>query len=261
MKYIITILFNILALSISAQRIVSLTPSITHTLQQIGIDQKVIGRTSYCPKPLTGNKSEIVGDVLTINIEKIVALKPDIVFTMAFTSKSTIEKLQRLGIQVVEFKTPTSFDEICEQTLFIGDKVNNKKEAIKLVNQERQKVDSIKSSFSNIRAKKIFFEIGTHPLFAAPNGTYIGEFISTCGGENIAGNNSTIISREYIVSRHPEIIFISSMNGIGKKEKDIWSKLTQARILIIDEDKACCPTPTFYRQTLEQLATFVGDNE
>ena len=69
----------------STVRIVSLAPSVTHTLQQMGLDASVVGRTSYCPAPLPGNSSRIIGNVLEVNIEEILLLRPDIVFCMAFT--------------------------------------------------------------------------------------------------------------------------------------------------------------------------------
>ena len=73
-------------LSTAAQRIVSLVPSATYALEQIGAGYKVVGRTSYCPK---SNASAIVGDAISTNIESIVALNPNTVIASNFTKQST----------------------------------------------------------------------------------------------------------------------------------------------------------------------------
>ena len=70
-RFLLLILGFGLPLASSAIRIVSLSPSITYNLQQMGADSCIVGRTSFCPLPQEGNSSEIVGNVLEVNLEKI----------------------------------------------------------------------------------------------------------------------------------------------------------------------------------------------
>ena len=62
-----------------AQRVVSLVPSATFTAVQFGADANIVGRTSYCPEPGKGVRSVIVGDAMTVSVEAVVALSPDVV--------------------------------------------------------------------------------------------------------------------------------------------------------------------------------------
>ena len=251
----IIILTLALATETTAQRIVSLSPSVTYTLKQIGADNKVVGRTNYCPQ---NDKSTIIGDVLSINIETIIALKPDVVFCMQFTKPQTVAQLKNLGIRVVTLDTPHNFEEICRQTLDIACEAKCLDEATKLVERERIAVDSICAKAKK-NAGKMLFQVGTRPLFAVTKDYYLNEIIERVGCTNICTEISGGCSREFVVRENPNFIIITTMGGLAADEVKEWNKLLKARCLIVNEDEAGCPTPTFYRQTLEKIATFVAN--
>ncbi|MBP5366300.1 MAG: ABC transporter substrate-binding protein [Bacteroidales bacterium] len=256
-RAVLTVIFVIVCATIYSQRIVSLAPSITHTLKQLGAGDKIVGQTSYCPA--TNDQSAIVGDVLTINIEKIAALKPDIVFTMSFTQQQTIEKMRSLGIKVIDYPTPRNFDEICRQTVQIARHIKRMHYAVQLINKERNTIDSITQSMP-AAGKKVMIQIGTRPLFAATPDTYIGEFIKRCRCTNIIAVGNAMASKEYVISAKPDVLIISTMGGAFTEDEELWKSTTEAKVRIIDEN-ACCPTPTFYREALQQIANFITDDE
>lgn len=248
-----------------APRIVSLAPSITSTLNQLNADQYIVGRTSYCPAASENRPNVVVGNVMEVNLEKIISLKPDIVFCMAFTKPDIIEKLTGMGIQVRDFKTPESFDEICEQTMEIGRLAGIGEQARSMVEAEKRRVEEISRDFLQRfpfeKTPGVFFQIGTNPVFPVSEGTFMNQYLSFLGLENIVTDyKGGGISREYVLGKNPDIMIISRMSGMGEDVADEWKRLKNikavknSRILLIDDTTACCPTPVFFRQTLQFLA-------
>lgn len=251
-----------------ALRIISLAPSITVTLQQLEADRSIVGRTSYCPAALDGRPTVTVGNVLETNIEKIISLKPDLVFCMAFTKDEVMDKLREFGIQVKNYRTPQSFDEICEQTLEIGRLTGQEQAAVQLVAEEKEKVEKIRCEFrQNPPFKKpptVFFQIGDNPVFPVIEGTYMNQYLSFLGLDNIVKEyKGGGISSEYVVAGSPELMFISRMSGMGEQAAARWERfgsipaVRNHRILLVDDTEACCPTPVFFRKTLEFLAGYL----
>lgn len=247
------------------KRIVSLSPSITATLQQLDADSRIVGRTTYCPAALRQRPTVTVGNVLEVNIEKIIALRPDIVFSMAFTKEEVLQKLRAMGIRVKNFASPKDFDEICEQTLEIGSLAGFEREAQSMVKTEKAKVEAIRKEFLQSppfkTAPRVFFQIGDHPIFPVIEGTFMNQYLTFLGLDNIVKDyKGGGISKEYVLRCNPDLMFISRMDGTGQQAAEDWKKFKQLRavqthrILMIDDTAACCPTPVFFRQTLEFIA-------
>ncbi len=251
----------------STVRIVSLAPSVTHTLQQMEMDAAVVGRTSYCPAPLPDHSSQIIGNVLEVNIEEILLLRPDLVFCMAFTKAETMRKLESLGVKVKAFDTPESFDEICAQTLEIGKLVGEEERVAAWVEEERAQVDEICRVASSAQVacpRKTFFQIGDNPIFPVIEHTYMNEYLSCLGLDNVVKEyRGGGLSRETVLALQPEIMFISRMSGEGERVLEEWKKypsvpaVAAGRLCLVDDTKACCPTPLFFRETLQTLAGYL----
>lgn len=286
-RFLLLILCFGLPLASSAIRIVSLSPSITYNLQQMGADSCIVGRTSFCPPPQEGNSSEIVGNVLEVNLEKILALRPDIVFCMVFTQAQVQERLRDLGIEVKDFRTPKSFDEICEQAVEIGRLAGMETQAEALVERERAEVDRISRRFmanqggatehetwlsgsengrkpkaaKALNGARTFFQIGSDPVFPVIEGTFMNQYLEFLGLDNIVkdykGNG---ISQEYVVAAAPQIMFISQMSGLGTKIVEDWKRfgnipaVRDGHLFLVNDNEACCPTPLFFRKTLQYMA-------
>lgn len=257
MKLIALSFILLINISINAQRIVSLVPSVTATLQQLNADNVVVGRTSYCPASLSGD-NVTVGDVMTVNVEKIVALRPDAVITMGFTKPEVIAKLKSLNIKVVQFHTPVSFEEICSQTIEIGKLAGCYKNAVDVVNDARRSVNSFRqANFDSNKPKaKMFFQIGANPLWAVSPETYLDEMISIVGCQNIVTSGNGSVSRESVVRTRPDIIVITTINkesNICNNEIKEWRKFGFDNFVVVDENVACCPTPLNFISTLSVL--------
>lgn len=241
-------------------RIVSLAPSITKELESLNMAGNIVGATSYCDISKK-NKKLIVGTATEVNIEKILLLNPDIVIASGLTKQTTINTLKNNGIAVHFLKKMQSFDDICNQAIELGKLVGKADLALSIVNRSRQKVDSMQSLIPSRHNKlKVFFQIGAKPIFTVIPNTFMDDYITFSGCENLAADmDRGTITRESILLRNPDVIFIVTMGIIGDEEKKTWESYTELnavkrkKIFIIDSNIACTPTVLLFTETLEQV--------
>lgn len=247
-RIILVVFFALVCVvDVLSQRIVSLAPSVTQTLVQIGVGDRVVGRTSYCPQL---EHAVVVGDAISFNVEAIYALQPDIVIAMSFAPPETVAKLVSLGVNVQSFVSPSSFEEICSQTIQIGKLVNAFDAASSLVVKEREKVRLLQT---NKKRGKMFFQIGTKPVWGVSPSLYMNDLITMSGYENILTEGNGLSSREFVAASNPDVIVMTTMGGMASDEQRLWQSLVSSRVIIVDDNVASCPTPTNFRLTLEDI--------
>jgi iron complex transport system substrate-binding protein len=246
------------------KRIVSLAPSITENLYLIGAQKKLAGCTSYCTLAVQDGVQQI-GSTIDVNVEKILTLKPDLVLTMLMTKPQDVEAMRKLGIRVEILPTPKNFIEICEQTIEIGKLTGFEKEARQVTDEAKRKVDSLKQLGLKREVKqKIFFQLGSNPVFTVLPNTFMNDFILFCNGENIANGMTTgIISRESVLAKNPDVIIIATMGGFGAQEKKVWetyksmNATKNRRIFLIDSETSCSPTPENFARAFADVISFI----
>ena len=248
------------------QRIVSLSPVITEELYLLGVGDRIVADTIYCNKPPEAAKKEKVGNVMEVNIEKIISLKPDLVLTSSLTDRRQIEKMEKLGLKVVVgFTAPKSFAQICEEFIKVGEIVGKKKEALRIVSYARRKAADIQGKVKKFSSgQKVVVQIGAKPLWVAPKNSFVNELIEFAGGVNIGPpGESGLYSREKILEENPDIIIITTMGIMAEEEKKNWERyrtinaVKNGRIYIIDSYKLCSPTPVSFVSTLEELVKII----
>lgn len=261
-KITLTVLFVLTGINCSSQikinRIISLAPSLTKSLYYLEADKKIIGHTSFCHIAQNDHK-EIVASAVKVNIEKVIRLRPDLVVATTITHPETVEILRKAGLRVELFSTPKSFDEICSQFERLGNTIGNPGLAKKIVLETRQAVNAIaKQASRNKRQPRVFFQIGAEPLYAVLDNTFLNDYITFTGGQNIAsGLTIPTLTREFVLSKNPDVIIIVTMGMVGTEEKQRWERFTglnavkNKHVFIIDSDIACVPTPVDFRKTLE----------
>ncbi|MGM0497963.1 MAG: ABC transporter substrate-binding protein, partial [Bacteroidota bacterium] len=243
--------------------IVTLTPSITKQLLLLGVENYVIGHTSYCPSDNLKN-SEEVASATEVNIEKIAVLDPDVVLVSTLTKKKVIDNLRKLGIEVEYMEMPESFDEICEQMMKLGKIVKREDKASGIVERQKNRLDSLQNTIPEGEDLKFFIEIGADPLYAATSESFMHDYIRFADGTNIAADlKSGSMSRESVLAKNPDVIVIVTMGIVGKEEKEIWHEYPnlnaskKGNIFVIDSDKASSPTPVSFTKVVEEIIELV----
>ena len=251
----------------SPRRIVALAPSITETLFALGLDKEIVGVTTFSDYPEAARSKPCVGSYVSISLEKVVSLSPDLIIGTADGNKiETVEQLERVGFPVYMIN-PTNLDEIFKMVLDIGRVTGKENEAKKLVCNLRERVRIVVSQTADLEKPKVFFQIGIDPIVTVGSNTLHNELITLAGGINISGNEATKYPRysiEEIIVRQPEIIIVSSMKRGGdfKRVSNKWKRwedipaIKNNRIHIFNTDLTDHPSPRIV-DGLEELAKII----
>ncbi|MBI5143769.1 MAG: ABC transporter substrate-binding protein [Candidatus Omnitrophica bacterium] len=246
------------------KRIVSLGSALTEELYILGAEDRLVGVTIYCERPPRAKEKEKVGNVVKVDLEKILSLKPDLVLATSLTDSRSKEKLKNLNIKVAEFTYAKNFSQICNDFLRLGRLVGNEKEAKGIVLKAKKRVEFIRDKVKDLPKHKVFVQIGAKPLHTVTKDSFINDFIEFAGGINVARvSRSGLYSREEVLKNNPDVIIIATMGIVGQNEKRSWQKLTTMeavkndRIYIVDAYKICSPTPVSFVEALEEITNLL----
>lgn len=243
------------------QRIVSLGSFITEGLFLLEMDKQIVGVTTYCNRPEAAKKKEKAGSIVDVNIEKVIALEPDLVLSTPLTSVKALENMRKMGLRVIEFEQVSDFPQICRQFLKLGRLVHKEQQAQNIVDRAIEKAKSIEEKIRNRPKEKVFIQVGTKPLFTMNKEFFLNDLIKRAGGINIAEETATgIYSREKVVENNPDVIIIAGMGIVAEDEKKIWMRygtinaVKTRNVYSIDPDIICNPLPGNFVNTLEIMA-------
>lgn len=188
-------------------RIVSLAPGNTEILYAIGLADRVVGVTRLCNYPAAAKKKPKIGD-MTVDVEAVVALKPDLVFAHSALNSSVILKLERLGLTVFSID-PKTLGEVCRDIRSVGKITSRPKTADSVAGKIESAVKAVKAESAKKTACKVLVVIQSNPLWAAGPKTFVNEMLGTANADNIAFDarpGFVPFSRESAISRNPDVI-------------------------------------------------------
>ncbi|MEW6467896.1 MAG: helical backbone metal receptor [Bacteroidota bacterium] len=189
-------------------RIVSLVPSQTELLHDLGLENEVVGITKFCIHPETWYRSKTrVGGTKKLDLEKIRALQPDLIIgNKEENEEGQVRALmQEYRVWMSDIRT---LDEACGMIRSIGSITGREKEADRMVS-------SIRKGFSDLvpdtRKLRTAYLIWNDPIMVAAKGTFIDDLLSRCGLENVfSASRYPETSEEELKERAPELILLSS---------------------------------------------------
>lgn len=259
-----------ITLNATPERIISLAPSLTENVYLSGCGDKLVGVTVYCEYPEAAQTKGKIGTLLEPDIERIIALKPDLVLATKEGNKPEIVKsLRNLGIRVFVFSEINSCTDIKNGFRQLARLLDKTREAEVVLNNVEEKINQVRSRVSRLTPKRVFIQLSAQPLMTAGPDTFIDEIINLAGGLNIAHSAKMrypIYSLEEIVRQNPEVIIITDMGDIALQAKKEWAKLPELsavkedRIIILDKQAThylCAPSPTGFAQAVERMAQYL----
>ena len=221
------------------RKIVSVVPSQTELLVDLGMEENLIGITKFCVHPLgLKNKKTIVGGTKTLDIQKIIDLKPDLVFAnKEENTQAQIEELQ--AVLPVWLSDVVTIDDALKMILDIGICCDKQLEANALCNNFMSKNKELQSIFqTNFKEKTVAYFIWRKPYMVAASGTYIDEMLKNLGFCNIFSQNIRypVVSVENLAAINPDFVFLSS-EPFPFKEKhlaEFQNFFPEATVKIVD---------------------------
>jgi len=224
---------NTIRLGNVPKRIVSLVPSQTEFLYDIGLENEVVGITKFCIHPNVWFKSKTrVGGTKTVDFDKIKALKPDLIIANKEENTQTeIEALQKL--YTVYVSDIFTLEDNYKMMSDIGE-LTNKQAKANIV------ISKIKSNFKDLIQinKKVLYLIWREPYMLAGQDTFINHILNKCGFINaftVDKSRYNEITTQQISELEVDYIFLSS-EPYPFKQKHIeeLQQFTKAKILLVD---------------------------
>lgn len=219
-------------------RIISLAPSHTEILFKLGLGASVVGVTTYCDYPEEAKAKEKVGDSMTVNVEKIIELNPDLVIQYGSGSEESNKKIRDAGITLLSYE-PESIDEVISVIEKIGDITNSKIAATMVTVDMMSKKEYIVNRVSKAEKVKVFYEVWDEPLMAAGPGSFLDELITLAGGDNVAKDAQSAYAQfdvEQMIERNPDV-YITAKDSENKTVESIKSRQGYDIINAIKNDR------------------------
>ena len=200
-------------------RVVSLAPSVTDIIFALGEGKSLKGITQHCDVPAEAQSLPKVGSYVHLDLERIVALKPDLCIAVRDGNpEDVVKQLESFGIPVYAVD-PRNLESVVDTVLQIGNLLNATAKAEHLANEMRTRVERVKQRTAKTEPRpRVFFQIGTAPIISVGTNTVMHELIVAAGGKNLAEGPTTYprFSMEQVLALQPDIIVITSMT----KEQD-----------------------------------------
>lgn len=234
-------------------KIISLAPSLTEMIYELGLEEKLAGNTAYCDYPETAKSITKIGALLSIDYEKVLTISPQLALVSAEgNTKEMRDKLKEIGVEVY-VSNPRDFKGMkntCQQLAKIFDVENT---AQMKINQWDREIDSVKTVWGGKEKTDALFLVSVNPIMAAGKNTFLNEIMELSGFKNIAAEilgNYPIISREEILKRDPDYIFISKHSGVELnsvlEQYSEWNELKAHRtnkLIFLDANLFSRPGP------------------
>lgn len=205
-------------------RIISLAPATTEILFALGLDKEIVGVSEFCNYPKEAGAKERIGTFSQPNIEKILSIKPDLIFCTGLEQSPAIAKLRQLNLNIF-VSDPKNINELFQSIREIGKLTNKEKESTALIDKMKSRIGKINSKVSRIskeKKQKVFIEIWHSPLTTVGRGSFINELIELSGGINITSDIKSAyssVASEVVLKRNPDCIIFAYMGNLSPLEQ------------------------------------------
>lgn len=210
---------NVVTLQKPAQRVIAMAPHVTELLFTAGAGDKIVGAVTYSDYPEAAKKIPRVGDNRLIDMERVAAMKPDlIVIWMHGGFERQIEGLRKLGIPLFHSE-PTKLEGIADNVVRLGQLMGTETVANAAAEDIRQQFTAMTRQYAKRPPVRLFYQVWDKPLYTLSNKSIVSDAIRLCGGVNIFGDlkvTAPVVSVEAVLQENPEAIF-------GTSEKDYGS--------------------------------------
>ncbi|MDT0739897.1 ABC transporter substrate-binding protein [Staphylococcus chromogenes] len=211
-------------------RIISLIPSNTEILYELGLGDHVVGVSTVDDYPKeVRHKTQF--DAMKLNKEALIKAQPDLILThesQKASQEKVLKSLENSGIKVVYVKDAQSLNEMYQSFEQIGQATNKEKEAQTLVKETKANVEKVVNKAKSRKAQpKVFIEIASEPeIYTVGKQTFMNDMLTKLKAKNVFDDHKgwPTVSKEDIIKKNPDVMLTTS--GISTKE---YQSLVQQR--------------------------------
>jgi iron complex transport system substrate-binding protein len=261
---------SLMSITSFPRRIICLTEETTETLYLLGEQDRIVGVSGYTVRPPEARQKPKVSAYINAKFDKIIALKPDLVFAFSDLQADIAAELIRRGVTVFTFNQ-RSIVEILEMILTIGRIVGSPEKARQLVTTLQSDMDAVAESVSRSQYRpRVLFEEWYDPLISGIR--WVDELVEIAGGESLfpelrecQSAKDRIVDPAVVIERDPQVIIGSWCGRQVKKNliraREGWANISAVRKDRIYEIKSAYilqPGPAALTEGLRQLHSIIA---
>jgi iron complex transport system substrate-binding protein len=214
------------AVAAPVRRIVSLAPHATELVFAAGAGSRLVGVVAGSDWPPQARAIERVGDAHALDVERIVALRPDLVVTWPYTTPAQAEQLRARGIAVLT-TDPKTLDGIAAAIERIGALAATAPIAREAASAYRAKLARVRAAHRGAQRIRVFYEIWDSPLYTVGGRHLITHALDACAADNVFAGLATpapAVSVEAVLAAAPDAIVAAFDNGAPPAWLDAWRR-------------------------------------
>lgn len=250
------------ALPARVDRVITLAPNLTEIVFAIGAGDRLVGDTTYCDYPPEAKNVAKVGDTATPNLERIIALKPQVVLV------STASQLERFtqqleGQKIAVFVTdPRDLEGVFRSIEQIGRILDHEQQANALVQKLRERTKAVANAVQSTKPVRVFFQLSAEPLYTAGRDSFATDLMRRAGAISVTADVPGTwpkYSNESALAAKPEAIILPTGGSMGAANSEVVEALRNSpavqagRVYKINDDYLARPGPRMV-DGLEEMA-------
>lgn len=221
---------QLLTLDAPARRVISLAPHVTELIYAAGGGPRLVGAVSHSDYPDAARQLPRVGDNRQIDIERVLALKPDLLVVWLHGNvERQLEPLRRLGVPVF-YSDPATLEAIPGTLLKLGALLGSDAQAHAAASRFGQRLAALRLQYAQQRPVRVFYQVWDQPLYTLNGQSMVSDVLRLCGGVNIFASLPVVaptVTQEAVIAADPDVILAGDMGGRSATEG--WKRFPRMR--------------------------------
>ena len=243
-------------------RIVSLAPNLTEIVYAVGAGEQLVGDTEYCDYPPAAKNVTKIGDTIHPSVERIIALKPQIVLVSTASQLEAFTKQldeQQIAVYVTN---PQSLEGIFRATQTLGDLFGHHDSTVTLLDGLRSRAAAVESRTKSVTPVRVFYQVSDSPLYTIGRESYLTDLLRSAGAISVTADVPGAFPRfsdEAALASRPDAIILPSGGSMGAANSSVAPPLKNSpavingRVFKINDDLLSRPGPRLV-DGLEEMA-------
>ncbi len=210
-----------------AQRVISMSPHVTELLFAAGGGARIVGAMNFSDYPAAAKRIPPIGTNSQIDLERVVALKPDLVVVwQSGNTARQIEQLASLGIPVFHSE-PRKLDQVADSLLRFGRLLGTEPVAGAAAAAFRTRIAGLARRYSKRPPVRVFYQIWDRPLYTLNGNQIVSDAIRLCGGRNVFAGLPVVapeVGVEAVLQQDPEAIIGGDQHDPADRGLSIWKR-------------------------------------
>jgi iron complex transport system substrate-binding protein len=200
------------------ERVVTLAPSLAELVFAAGAGAALVGVSALSDYPAEARRIARVGDASRLDVERVLALRPDLVLVWQRGATSReLEQLEGAGIRLFQLE-PRRLDDVARAIERLGALLGHEEEAGRRARTLREALERLRAEHAAAAPVAVFYQVWQQPLMTVNGRQIIDDILGVCGGRNVFARLTPlvpIVSTEAVVDADPEAILTASEQAIG----------------------------------------------